>query len=93
MSASSSAADPYRRVRSFSKARIVIQSRSPRSWFLSLSGCVRRAWATAVACPPKVSSFVLGRAGSFSRSVRTMDSNPPRRSSPGSKGKAPTKSS
>ena len=87
-------ADAYRRVRSFSSAFIVIQSRSPRSSVLSVrtSVCRRRAVSDERSLP-SVLNRVLGRDGSSSRILRRMPSRPPSLSSFDSNGNTPAISS
>ena len=58
-----------RRPRSFSSARMTIQSSSPRTAWPSRLGSVPRLVATAAAVSPRPDSLVLGRSGSTSRII------------------------
>src|SRR5207249_2336876 len=84
----------YRRVRSFSRHFITIQSRSPRTRLISLGGSDWRCLATVVS-----SSFVSavrrveGRSGSFSRMMRRISSSPAFSNSLASNGVFPVNSS
>src|SRR5208337_5649152 len=70
----------YRRLRSFSRAFIPIQSSSWRSIRLSLAGSTWRRPATDSAFAPRVRIRVLGRGGSSSRMTRRISSYPASRS-------------
>ena len=62
----------YRRVRSFSSAFITIQSRSPRTSFVSRAGSVRRCAASEGRRSPESLSRVEGFGGSSSRIRRRI---------------------
>ena len=72
---------------------MTIQSRSPRSCFTSPWLSVRRRAAATCDASPRLETRVLGRGGSSSRMRRRISSNPAPRSSDGSKGCAPAKTS
>ena len=76
MSAASSPHEPYRPSRCLCSARIVIQSRSPRSRCARLRGSSRRARAEAVVRSDTVPTRVLGRGGSSCCSTRWMPARP-----------------
>jgi len=62
----------YLRVRSFSIARITIQSSSPSSILPSFAGSIRRRAAIALSESARVRNLVLGRSGSTSRMIRCI---------------------
>ena len=66
MSRASPLAVSYRRVRSFSRAFITIQSSSPRTSFASFAGSVRRRAAIDASVSFDALSRVLGLGGSSS---------------------------
>ena len=94
MSAASSAGDWYRRARSFSRHFITSQSNSPRTSRPSRRASTPRRSATVVIClAARVLTRRLGRAGSSSRMIRRISSNPAFRSASGSNGVVPVSSS
>jgi hypothetical protein len=64
-------------VRSFSNAFITTQSSSPRKSFASLAGSMLR-FAAMLGRASAVLSFVLGRGGSTSRTIRSISRIAPR---------------
>ena len=82
----------YRRVRSFSRHFITIQSTSPRTSFDSRAGSVFRA-AAILGRSPELESRTLGRGGSSSLISRTISPRAASRSRCFSSGVVPVSSS